>query len=401
MQKFASKALLPLVVALISLGAVQSILRVLFYETSVVTLLDDAALALAAIAVLLGRLKQVPVSAWTGVGLWAILLLIAVARSSVALAPTLEAARQIAIPAVLILIGVALTKKEWLVVAKVALVVGVANGIYAVLEIVFGRFIDPGAMARGSDRKPHGVPASYFWYDAAGAEHPRAGGLVLNAPVAGIVIAGALVIGMFLARRWWHYALVALLAFPVYLTYSRSGMVIAIAGVLIPIALRYAGMILTLIAGIGGAAAGFAYFSTHGASLRHVDGLVNAFLTLGEHPFGQGFGTYGNTISRAVGGVDGGESLVGLAVAVLGIPGLLMILSLVALLAWRLIVGVGDARLLSMGLGLIVAAMFVESASALNGSVPLWVGAGYALVHFDTIQKVSALPPGLRRRRFA
>lgn len=391
-QKFAANAFLPLVIALIVLGAAQSILRVLFYETSVVTLLDDAALALAAIAMIFGRFKQVPIAAWTGLAVWAILLLIAVLRSQVPLASTAEAARQIAIPAVLIVIGIALTKKEWLLIAKTALVVGVANGVYAVIEIVFGRLIDPGAMARENDRKPHGVPASYFWYDGAGHEHPRAGGLVLNAPVAGILIAGALIIGWFLARKWWQYALVALLAVPLYLTYSRSGMVIAIAGVLIPLALRYAGLALTVILGAAGATAGFAYFSTHGASIRHVNGLVNAFFTLDDHPFGQGFGTYGNVISRAVGDVDGGESLVGLAIAALGVPGILAMLGLVSIVTWRLIAGAHSPELLAMGLGLIVAGLFVESVSALNGTAPLWVGAGYALMHPDAAHKVRALP---------
>lgn len=385
-------------IALIVLGALQSILTVFFPQNDVVTLLDDVALALSALALCLGRFKRVPITAWSAGAAWCVLLLIAIIRSSAPLLPSAQAARQIAIPAVLILIGIGLTRKEWILVAKVALMIGVANGVYAVVEMVFGRIIDPGAMARPNDRKPHGVPASYFWYDANGVEHGRAGGLVLNAPVAGIVIAGAIVVGWYLSRRWWHYALVVLLVVPLYLTYSRSGMVLAIAGVLIPLALRYGGLIVAFLVGAAGSVAGYMYFMTHGASFRHVNGLLNAFPGLSENPFGAGFGTYGNTISRAVGGVDGGESLVGLAVAALGIPGILMIVGMLVVIASKLLTGVEGPVLLGLGLGLFVAGLFVESVSALNGTVVLWVGVGYALMHSDPANKVGVFPSLGRER---
>lgn len=388
MHKLTSRAFLPLVVSVIALGAAQSVLKALMPQVVAVTLLDDIALVLACVSLAIGRAKTVPLPAWASVFVWALLLAISAARTVVDPGTTLEIVRQLAVPAALIVVGFALTRTEWRTVMKASLVVGVLNGIYAVIEIMFGRLINPAVMA-SHGRLRDGVPPSYFWWDAAGDIHSRAGGLALNPPVAGIIIGGALVLGWILAKHWWQYALALTLTVPLYLTYSRAGMVIAAAGVLIPLLVRYLGIVVTAVLATAGASAAFIYFSGHGASLRHVSGLTNAVRGLAEAPLGAPVGTYGNFAARTT-DTRGSESLIGLGIATTGIIGFLLIVALVVLLLRMLLLK--RTSVAGLALGLLAAALVSESVSALNGTVALWVACGIALQHTDIRERARLWP---------
>lgn len=395
MQKVASQAFFPLLLAAVGLGAVQSLLRVAFPASTVVSLLDDSAILLAGLALLIGRWARVPRYAWLALFAWGALTAIAIARSTIAFSFTIEAARQIALPAALVVMGIALTKREWRVLAALAVGIAAANGLYAVVEMTVGRFIDPAVMARTKDWMPDGLPASYFWYDADANRLPRAGGLVLNPPIAGIVIAAGLVLAWFLARKWWHYALAALFVVPLYLTYSRAGLVIAGIGIVLPLALRYLGYAAAVLLGLFASVPIFLHFSAQGKTVVHVHGLVDAFLGLVEHPFGAGIGHFGNVALRGGGEAAGGESLGGLMVSALGIPGLLIILSLVVSLVWSMLRGTAFLYPAALGAGLLVTAFVSESAGALNGTIPLWAAIGAAIAHSDESQRCGALPSWL------
>lgn len=396
MQKLASQMVLPLVLATLGLGAIQSILKVTFPSIGIATLLDDATLMLAGIAMLAGRFSRVGWWSWGVLFCWAALTLVAFVRAPMPTADALEIVRQIAVPAVMIVIGLALTRREWHLVSIIAVGIAAANSIYAVFEMVFGRLIDPAPMASDQDWMPHGVPASYFWYDSAGEQLPRAGGLVLNPPIAGIVIAGGIVLGCALARRWWQYALVLLMIVPLYLTHSRAGMVIAAIGVALPFVLRYMGYILAIAAAMLAAIPVYSYFASHGNTISHVRGFLSAFGVLRENPLGAPLGSYGNIAARS-GDVVGGESLVGLMVSTLGIPGVIIILVTLSALVWSAIRGTPTLFAASLGLGIAIAAMVSESAGALNGTLPLWAAIGVAIAHNDADQRLYAFPLGRRR----
>lgn len=390
-KRLASNAVLPLVIGIVILGAVQSTLKVAFPTVTALTLLDDVALALTCVALVISRFRKVPYVAWVSALLWAVVLSASAARATVGLGSTLEIVRQLLVPVALVLIGFALVPREWRALAKATVWVAAANGAYACIEIMFGRILDPGPMASSTDRKPHGIPASYFWWDASGDEHVRAGGLALNPPVAGIIIAAGLILGCYLSRHWWQYGLTFLLVVPLILTNSRAGMLIAIAGVLGLALLRHFGLVLSIVLGAVGAAVGYTYFSKHGDSLSHVRGLTEALREIPNSPFGAPIGTHGNIASRTT-GAHVGESLVGLGLASTGFIGCALVLFLAGALIFCLIRGTVAPIAATMALGLLCAALVSESVSALNGTVALWASCGYALANKDTRMRITLWP---------
>lgn len=285
--------------------------------------------------------------------------------------------RQVFIPSALILIGMVITPREWKIIAGSTIVVGIVNAIYCVVEFFGVRIIDPAPL--GHFHKVYvamdGLPGYYhgIWLD--GTPFVRSGGLLLNPPTAGILIALAATMAFFVIRGLWRIPLTFILIAAVGMTGSRAGMLIALLGIALPILTHRFGNIVASILILG--TVFFTGFNVldQGGSASHVDGLFGGIFDAINYPFGRGFGYNGNH-ADSLGLTESSESLLGIAFSAGGIICVFIIL----LLLIREFLGhfsQPSRWIFALGIGGVIAALLSETAGAVNGTIPLWIFIGY------------------------
>jgi hypothetical protein len=341
-------------------------------------LLDDALLALA-LVISLPRIGKSPLAASTLIFAW----LIAVATSMAAVnnIPTGDEfviARQIAVPAVLIYLGMQLTPPDWRTVTRAGIVLGIINACYMLLELAGINIFDPNALL-SAPTADASTPGYYnYWIGEGLPTIARLGGIFLNPPVSGIMVAAALVALFhtreFPLRRTW----LVILSATTILCFARGGWLIAAAGILIPVLVRRFGRIgsVALIVPVGLYA--WTELAAHGESSSHSDGLASGVQIALGHPWGVGFGTFGNHAYRLTWRSQGGESLAGIALAALGFFALASLIILFVVL-FRQVAADDGGWEAALGIGVVVAALLSESAGALNATTLAWLAVGVAV----------------------
>lgn len=361
--------------------------------------LDDALLMLA-VVIALPRLGSAPLISSTFVFFWLAAAITAVLGAThVDASDEIVIARQVALPAVIIYLGMQLRDEEWATVKRAGILLGIVNACYMLIELSGFYLFDPAALISPSsigERLHEGKPAYYaYWLGPALPTITRLGGLFLNPPIAGIA-AGAALVALFHTRDFkmrglWMLVLAAATA----LSFARAGWLIAVAGILIPAAVRSFGKLASVIIAIPFGLYAWAELSSHGNSASHSDGLAAGVAIAVNNVLGVGFGTFGNHAHRVTFNSDGGESLAGIAFAGMGIFAVLCVAGLAIALFRRL--SIVDVRWeAALGLGIVAGALLSESAGALSGTVLAWLAVGIALRRAPQGSMLSSTPPVLR-----
>lgn len=371
-----TKLLAALLVAVLA-GQVQNIGLGLAPGLHLLTYIDDGVVALAAL-VAIPRLRSARGAPVLAITTWVVFLSFALVRAVVENGLTASDAfflyRQVVVPAVVILIGLVLTYREWLAVGRLVVILGLINAVYIFVEIAFGRLVEPVAIQEGKY-----VGYFYGHNPITGDVIDRAGGLLLNPPTMGIFMACAMVIAWNTWRGSSRWMAVSLCGIALWLTGSRGGLLLGITGMIMPWAGRVVGVwVALLLLGLGSIPVAFNILSQAGSS-SHAEGLLLGLSDAFQYPFGRGFGFAGNFRPDAVGSEGASESLFAIAFSAAGLPAVALALCLTV----ALVVAVGRRGRLdwvaAIGLGGVLTAFFAETASALNGTIPVWLAVGLAL----------------------
>lgn len=370
-----------LAIAAMFAAVLQTIAIALQPGVSGLTLMDDAVVVLLVVSILF-RLAHAPGLTVYLVAVWVMFMVFGSVRSLVEPGITFILFRQVTVPALLVLVGLTVTQYEWHRVARIAIWIGIANALYMVVELLGVRLLDPVTLAT-YDRSHlpirDGLPTYYFYYSEFTGNQPffRAGGLVLNPPIAGLVTGGAL------ALLWWtkdfrHRRLfMVLLTVATAFTFGRGGILVAVCAVALPVMIRRIGKFWTVVIACPVAYEIGTQLADDGNSSIHAKGLVDGLrFSIESYGFGMGFGVTGNAL-KALRRTWSSESLLGIAFAAGGI----VAVTLIGCLLVKLFVAIGQANNweAAVGIGMIVAALFSESAGALNGTIPMWLAMGVAL----------------------
>ncbi|WP_104176454.1 hypothetical protein [Cryobacterium sp. Y50] len=356
-------------------GAIQSPLSVLTTWSSANLLDDLAVLVMLSFATL--RLWHAQGAVILLTILWLLLCMAALLHTSVDGETAFFLFRQILMPAILIVCGLVLSEMEWKLVCRIAILIGLANAAYIVLEELGIHLLDASKLAANSGVWIlNGIPGYYYGYALNGDVIVRAGGLVLNPPIAGIVTAVAAIIAWQTIRPGWRFPLTAALVLATMAASSRAGLLIAFAGLVLPWMVRRLGIIpATAIAAGGGFLFGLQILN-HGGTASHLRGFLGGLSDAIAYPLGRGFGYAGNFAD--IGLVESSESLVGIAFSATGFTSVIIVAILGVVLLCRLM---GDTSIwiAAIGLGAVASSFFSETAGAVNGTIPLWLAVGYAL----------------------
>lgn len=365
------------------LGLLQNPGVTFFPGLPLLTNLDDLALVFATMACI-SRWRRVRAVHFVCIVLYGALIVFAFARSTVDTSTTIELARSIAVPSLLILVGLSIRPLEFKQLVVVWIILSAIMSLYMLLEIGGIRLIDPSehflqnnprAVLFGTEQ----LPGYYIYWDSVGGQHIRAGGIILNPPIAGTFVAiGAVAAFHTISSTPLKWILVSIQLVALAGSQSRGGMVVAAIGMLLPWVVRKVGLVLGLgfITPLGLWA--YQRFVSAGDSISHVDGLAHGVITAFTSPFGRGFGTAGNAVKLNLGTEEASESLIGIALAAIGLPFLLLTMFLIIALLRRMRKSsLNWAEYL--GLGALLSAMFSESAGALAGASFMWIALGYAL----------------------
>jgi hypothetical protein len=305
--------------------------------------------------------------------------------------------RQMAVPMILLLFGMVLTREE--IMSAGAVVVGVIliGAFYGLLEQLGWRPIDPLGVL-GLNQYSHagqrlGLPNSYFYYFGDGeARLERSGGLILNPPSFGMLVASGLMWAWFTRQRNGLLAIVASVVFLVvsFFAFGRGGFVLIALAVFQPFLTRKSGKFAFLVVGVALGYVALSEFVGDGQSARHVDGFFGGIFYALTHPLGGGFGTAGNTLSQL--GIENesgaNESLAAIFMASTGWIGIIVValLLLRGVLSGRTLVGAALT-------GAILVSLVSETASGLDATGPLWILAGFALSPLSREPEVPGLAP--------
>jgi hypothetical protein len=256
--------------------------------------------------------------------------------------------------------------------------------IYMLVEYLSGPPLNPLAAYQLNPFTEHfaiidGYLGNYLFYPGnTGHFIIRLGGPLMNPPVAGIFIGGAAVIAFW---QYWHRRHMSMLILTIASvlatlgTYARGGVLVAIVGIGLPLLIRYTNRTVAVFIVTGAAIYLGAKIGQEGSSLRHYDGLVAGLTRAFHYPFGQGLDAIGDITKRSSGSGEG-ESLAAIPFAAIGLPAVALYLAAL----W------GSFRSASiqnwpaaLGLGMLLCAMFTESASSLAGTVIGWSFCGIGL----------------------
>lgn len=371
-----------ILVLMIYVGAVQNAVVSLSSSAGRITLVDDLLLIL---AFLLAMVRQVarPRLRLAAIGVYVALCLLALVRATVPFGLAFEVFRQVLVPALLVVIGLVITPREWRNTLRAWSVVTVVNIVYMLIEVRTGPILDPTAFVVNSGDESiilqyQGLPGYYTYWNSAGEPALRTGGLFLNPPIAGLAV-GIGAVAMFhtmRSRLRWFVVIGAF--FAVYFSFSRAGMLILGLGLLIPWISRLLGRFLTTLLALSGGVVFFNLFAADGGSKAHVDGFMQGVEAALSSPVGEGFGSAGNIIKTSIRASESSESLIGIFLVATGLVGLLFVSVMTAVLArvvWRSMRTHWEPALAVTAL---VVAAVAETVGALAGAAPMWIAVGLA-----------------------
>jgi hypothetical protein len=367
------------VVAMVA-GLLQAPLTVLTQQRVVLYFDDAAVLILFALCLLrLARARPLPVLL---TGLWLVVMIVALLFSPIDFSTALTLCRQVAMPALLVLVGITLRADELRLVGRAAIIIGLINAAYISLELFGIRLLDPTKLLAASSENIafliNGLPG-YYSIELGDGLRPflRSGGLFLNPPICGVATGLAFAL-------LWHFksfplrrlALLVLLVATVA-TVSRGGLMILLLGALLPLLVVRLGRIASFaVVGVtavitGNEAAG------QGGSEAHASGLVIGLQQAMGNPFGMGFGRVGNLLGSGT-NVDGSESLLAIAFSAAGWIPLVLVVALIVRF-WLSLTNGKQEWPNGIALAAVLAALLSETAGALNATIALWLCVGYAL----------------------
>ncbi|SDQ95215.1 hypothetical protein SAMN04487847_3016 [Microbacterium sp. cf332] len=383
------------------LFAMSAIQRAVFSLTGVgaALYLDDAVLVTMALMTVYRLFRSGRQARWLIVG--GVLTVVAVGLGFARATGTdigIYQARQVLVPAILVLFGSTLTRDELLRLKPIVVTFGVIAALYALLEQLDFRPLDPstyGGFQSTGEMTTYGreFPGFYYYYYDGTNYFVRSGGFLLNPPSLGMYIAAAL------GWLWYgrdHAApklgavfISVLLIAGTVVTMARGGFVILAVLLLQPWILRKAGKLGFLVVGGALAAVAFSQFVTAGNSAKHSDGALYGFTYSLTNPLGGGFGTAGNavhTLTEEVG--EAGESLTTVFLTACGWIALALVLALLYRgLARR--GGIPGAALTAA----LVVAVFSETAAGLDAAAFIWVLGGAALGRMGMPHQTSGQAP--------
>lgn len=311
---------------------------------------------------------------------FAVLLAVAILRAP-SLGQGVYQAREVIVPAGLVAVGyLAKDRIDRRLLVRVTLVAGAISAVYMIFEYVLGPVISPWAFEglNGFTRLNvnSALPGNYYFYYSTGhAPLLRLGGLLLNPPASGLFMATVTIIAA--QARWpvvYKAPAVALFAAATVGTYSRAGILLAGMAIVLP-KLGRMGRLAPALACAVAAWLALPVLLHEGRSASHLQGLISGISTSLTHPLGVGFGHFGN-VAKAFHGNGPGESLVGLFIAALGLPGLVLVVGLIYWLIARLPDSPEQASLALAGLA---AASLSESTASLTATAALWLLVGIAV----------------------
>lgn len=342
------------------------------------TFLDDALVVLAFL-VAVPRLSRAAGGPVLVLVLWLALLAFAAWRSisvtNLPVSETLFLFRQVAIPAVIMIVGIVLTRDEWRRIGSVVIALGLVNAVYAAIELVFGRPFEPVEAKNGA----------YIGYYSGtdiftGDSVERAGGLLLNPPTMGLFFAAALAFAFYRKDLRGRWIIVVVLAAALWVTNSRGGLLAAGIALILPWAARkFSVWVAVAVMAIAAAPIAAGIASQQGSG-RHSEGLVLGLTHAFENPLGRGFGYIGN--HRAGDRTEtAGESLMAIPFSAAGIVAVIIALLIVFAYIRHIDRGGERSWVSALALGGVAAAFLAETASAVNGTIPIWLAAGFAFSH--------------------
>lgn len=351
---------------------------------------DDVA-ALALVIASLFRARKVRLFPAIFVGVWMFAMVLGAAHSLIfALEPLkniVDLFRQTALPAALIFAGMTLRIGERRLLVWATFIVAALNSIYAAFEVFGLRLFDPVILAnqvgRGINDRT-GLPGNFMGWSFDGSRIERIGGLFISPPLAGVFMGFATAISFWCVRNLLiRYAASVVFALVTVGTLGRSGLVMLVAGIAVPLIIRWLGRIPAVVIAVTLGVLGFLYISSHGNSLSHVRGIIKGTEDGLFNPLGRGFGFIGNLAKdwRAH------ESLAGIGLSAGGWLAILALLALIVALVIELWRSRGRSWESAVALGTILCAMLSESAGALAGSVPMWLFIGVAAITMPPITR--------------
>jgi hypothetical protein len=345
--------------------------------------LDDLSVIAAFCSVLVGGLLVLPGLPAILAGLWLLVLAAAfLETTAISQVDGLNFMRQVSYPAVLILVGMRLGGAGLRRISRLAIGIGLINSFYAPFELFGHKIVDPTRLlSTSTDNISYlirGLPG-YYWIQLGGLGSrvvERAGGLVLNPPICGLVT------GFAFAAAWhdreirWRRGVLACTGLATCLTFSRGGILVALAGAFLPGIVRWLGRSAGLVCfGLGGIIVG-GYVAGQGGSAAHSNGLLVGLLDALHYPMGRGYGFTGD-LAKILGTSSTGESLAGIAFSAGGITEVALV-GILFVALWRRLHG-EFGEYAAIGVATVVAASVSETAGALNGTIPMWLSIGVAL----------------------
>lgn len=320
------------------------------------------------------------------VGLVGVLCIVAVLRSPDSWVAIIQA-RQVLLPVGLVAAGFILRNAiDWRLLLR--LCVGIALFVASwmiVEEILQAPLMDPtwyylNSVGGAEHSFRQGLPPSYY-SDIGDQVVFRPGGPFFNPPTAGFVLG----LGVFGLIKYTTGTLrivgISVLGVALAFSFARAGILIATSSSVLFWIWHRLGRVWALSLGGVGAVAVAIVFLKQGNTASHANGLLAGVVKGITSIIGINFGTTGYQASFESGGSSNiGESLLGLYVAWLGIPMLVVILFSIVLIVRKLFtVPSADSALLWLAAGMIAAAAFSETASAASATPVLWMLVGLAL----------------------
>ncbi|MGO3319549.1 MAG: hypothetical protein ACTIL0_03480 [Microbacterium gubbeenense] len=340
--------------------------------------LDDV-LVLAAVVAGVRRLRELPLLAVGTLALYVLTMTVAagsgIVISGLPKADVLFLFRQSVMPALLMLAGMTLQRREWHKIGTWVLWIGVANALYCMYEIMFGRLIDPVEFESG-DYVGFYLGTNPF----TGEVIDRAGGFLLNPPTVGMFLCAALFVAVTRTTLVWYYRwpAVGMLLVAIWLVNSRGGILALGIAVGLPIAVRFVNAWGVIALGSLAMIPLGVEVASHAGSGRHSAGLLRGIEDAIFSPFGRGLGYAG--LGRPSEITDAAsESLLAIPFSAGGVLVLIIVLALFIRLVLLLNNGGHQSWIAGLALGVLSAALFAETAGAISGTVPLWLAAGLAL----------------------
>ncbi|WP_368498774.1 hypothetical protein [Herbiconiux sp. A18JL235] len=307
--------------------------------------------------------------------------------------------RQMAVPMILVLFGMVLTREQIMKAGPIVVAVIFVGAVYGLFEQLGWRPIDPlgvlGLNQYAHGKSFEGLPNSYYYYPADGVRLERSGGLVLNPPSFGMLVGAGLIWAWYTLKGHDVAKLICTVVFlaAALFAFGRGGFVLIALAAFQPLLTRKSGKLSFLVVGVVLGYVALSEFISDGQSAKHVDGFVGGIVYAITHPLGGGFGTAGNSLSRIGLENESGanESLAAIFMASVGWIG-------IAVIAFLLVRGILAGRSLPGAAltGAVVVSLVSETAGGLDATGPLWILAGFAL---SPLSRDASFPPTRAERR--